>query len=278
MQHGGVVEYDFGKTGAGGHFTRIGSLNAPPTVLLGALAHLQSDHKRGIVKLQNHLSLCTRLPEFACPGADFDVLYNATYNHVGGATCNECSKEEVVGRVPRKNTDPSLHFGAIASGNQVMKDGVTRDRLSTELGGILCFEMEAAGLMNNFPCLVIRGICDYADSHKHSEWQPYAAATAAACARELLRVIPPTRIAAVPTISGTAGESGGWVSRLPKYIGGLAINLAILGLGIVLSGSGQHDDQDRVQVIASNEPYEDERNCKFPNSDFDVYIFNTKIE
>jgi ankyrin repeat domain-containing protein 50 len=71
-----------------------------------------------------------------------------------------------------------------------MKDGVTRDRISAELGGILCFEMEAAGLMNTFPCLVIRGICDYADSHKNKRWQPYAAATAAACAKEILSIIP----------------------------------------------------------------------------------------
>lgn len=71
-----------------------------------------------------------------------------------------------------------------------MKDGITRDGLSSELGGVLCFEMEAAGLMNNFPCLVIRGICDYADSHKNKGWQPYAAATAATCAKELLSVIP----------------------------------------------------------------------------------------
>jgi nucleoside phosphorylase len=72
-----------------------------------------------------------------------------------------------------------------------MKDGVTRDRISAELGGILCFEMEAAGLMNTFPCLVIRGICDYADSHKNKRWQPYAAATAAACAKEILLILPP---------------------------------------------------------------------------------------
>lgn len=50
--------------------------------------------------------------------------------------------------------------------------------------------MEAAGLMNDFPCIVIRGICDYADSHKNKRWQPYAAATAAAYGRELLEQIP----------------------------------------------------------------------------------------
>jgi hypothetical protein len=50
--------------------------------------------------------------------------------------------------------------------------------------------MEAAGLMNSFPCLVIRGICDYADSHKNKDWQGYAAAVAAAYSKELLLVAP----------------------------------------------------------------------------------------
>jgi hypothetical protein len=59
----------------------------------------------------------------------------------------------------------------IASGNQVIKDGLTRDRLRSELGSVLCFEMEAARLMNSFPCLVIRGICDYADSHRNKRSQ-----------------------------------------------------------------------------------------------------------
>ena len=79
-----------------------------------------------------------------------------------------------------------MHYGTIASGNQVMRSAAERDRVSAELGGVLCFEMEAAGLMNSFPCLVIRGICDYADSHKNKRWQPYAAATAACYAKELL--------------------------------------------------------------------------------------------
>ncbi|KAI1322414.1 hypothetical protein F5Y16DRAFT_416032 [Xylariaceae sp. FL0255] len=75
-------------------------------------------------------------------------------------------------------------------GNQVMRDGTMRDRVSSELGGLLCFEMEAAGLMNTLPSLVIRGICDYANSHKNKRWQPFAAATAAAYAKEILSVIP----------------------------------------------------------------------------------------
>ncbi|GKT57471.1 kinesin light chain [Colletotrichum tofieldiae] len=53
-----------------------------------------------------------------------------------------------------------------------MKDDLTLDRYSQELGGILCFEMEAVGLMKTFPCIVVRGICDYADAHKNKRWQP----------------------------------------------------------------------------------------------------------
>jgi len=95
-----------------------------------------------------------------------------------------------VPRARRVSQEIMVHYGTVASGNQVIRDGVTRDQLNSELGGVLCFEMEAAGLMNSFPCLVIRGICDYADSHKNKKWQPYAAATAAAYAKELLSVIP----------------------------------------------------------------------------------------
>lgn len=82
-----------------------------------------------------------------------------------------------------------MHYGLIASGNRVMKDGIERDRLSLSLGGVICFEMEAAGVMmvDDFECIVIRGISDYADSHKNDIWQPYAAAAAAAFAKEMLQ-------------------------------------------------------------------------------------------
>ena len=66
-----------------------------------------------------------------------------------------------------------------------MKDSKLRDALAQELGA-KCVEMEAAGLMNIFPSLVIRGICDYADSHKNDKWQGFAASVAAAYTKELL--------------------------------------------------------------------------------------------
>ena len=96
-----------------------------------------------------------------------------------------------------------------------MRYGTTRDIVSAELGGVLCFEMEAGGLMNNFPCLVIRGICDYADSHKNKKWQAYAAGTAAACAREVLSFIPPTEVAKTRTVQEAIESTNGqWSYRI----------------------------------------------------------------
>lgn len=81
-----------------------------------------------------------------------------------------------------------------------MKDAVIHDQLAAEKD-VLCFEMEAAGLMNLFLYLVIWGICDYSDSHKNKEWQGYAAMAAAAYAKDLLSRIPPNKVEAEMRIS-----------------------------------------------------------------------------
>ncbi|EMR71916.1 putative kinesin light protein [Eutypa lata UCREL1] len=99
-------------------------------------------------------------------------------------------KSRAINRKPR---EMKVHYGLITSGNQVVKDATFRDNLNKDLGGnVLCVEMEAAGLMGNFPCIVIRGVCDYADSHKNKAWQEHAAAVAAAFAKELLGHVQPS--------------------------------------------------------------------------------------
>ena len=142
-----------------------------------------------------YLSKLAALPEFGREAAGSDVLFEAEYSHEGGATCRRCDQDRLVVREARRQ-EVVVHYGTIASGNQVIKTAAERDRLSALLGGVLCFEMEAAGLMNSFPCLVIRGVCDYADSHKNSQWQMYAAGTAAAYAKEVLSVIPSDKVQA----------------------------------------------------------------------------------
>ncbi|KAF3904087.1 hypothetical protein ABW20_dc0109725 [Dactylellina cionopaga] len=196
--YGGVVQYDFGKAVGEGVFQRTGSLNKPPQVLLAAVSELQAENLAGISQISTYLSQMLarnpRLSRFTYPGQEFDQLFNSNYDHTElGNTCSSCNKDQIIIRPPRCSSDPQVHYGLIASGNQVMRHSGTRDRIGRELG-IICFEMEAAGLMDHFPCLVIRGICDYSDSHKSKHWQGYAAATAAAYAKELLSVISTRRI------------------------------------------------------------------------------------
>jgi nucleoside phosphorylase len=195
-QFGGVVQYDFGKTEKDGSFKRTSSLNEPPKVLLHSLQSLQTKHLRkgnGIMEVlaamfekESHM-----VKLFGYPGAALDQLFDASYDHEGGPNnCKRCDPSRVPQDwEPRDTPDPQIHYGTIASANQLMRHGPTRDKVAKDLGAI-AFEMEAAGLMNHFPCLVIRGICDYADTHKNKRWQGYAAATAAAFTKELLGFIP----------------------------------------------------------------------------------------
>lgn len=196
--HGGVIQYDFGKT-TPGKIERTGFLNAPPRILLGAVTKVRANYDRGKSKIHAHASDLSRLPKFAREKAGVDVLFEADYDHEDGQGCKSCDVTKRVTREERESESFTVHYGTIASGNQVMRDGRTRSAISSEFGGVLCFEMEAAGLMNSFPCLVVRGICDYADSHKNKRWQPYAAGTAAAYAKELLLVIPAADVAKTQT-------------------------------------------------------------------------------
>ena len=220
-EHSGVVQYDFGKAGKDGRITRTGSMNAPPKTLLHAVNQLRAHRYRDgqdTGSLTTHLSAFRHHPHFSREKAGPDVLFEASYHHDGEATCERCSEDRMMRRRTRKaDEEATLHYGTIASGNQVIKDAPTRDRLSKELGGVLCFEMEAAGLMNDFPCLVVRGICDYADSHKNKAWQPYAAATAAACAKSILSFVP----AAEAIKTTTVGESLKY--RIPFSLKGVPV-------------------------------------------------------
>ncbi|KAL2835801.1 nucleoside phosphorylase domain-containing protein [Aspergillus pseudoustus] len=191
-QSGGVLQCDT-------EFEQTSTLNNPPHVLLNALANLQAIHIvegnciSGLVSTM--LSQNPALKDSVIP-TENDRLFAASYDHCGAkGSCKDCDERHLIVRKTREQISPQVHYGQIASVTRVLRNGTTRDEIAKRLGGTLCFEMEAAGLMDNFPCLVIRGISDYADSHKNDHWQGYAAATAAAYAKELLSVIAPREIA-----------------------------------------------------------------------------------
>ncbi|KAL2194783.1 nucleoside phosphorylase domain-containing protein [Corynascus similis CBS 632.67] len=161
-------------------------------------------------KMAGYMDVLQGEPELAAvyPGATQDRLYEATYRHVSdGMSCEECACDgKLVSRVRLEQSDgqPMVHFGLIASGDTVMKSGEDRDAIVRQTG-VIGFEMESAGVWDVFPCVVIKGACDYADSHKTKTWQRYAAATAAACMKAFLcHWVPSMTGNVTPAIDGAA--------------------------------------------------------------------------
>ncbi|CAG8909907.1 unnamed protein product [Penicillium egyptiacum] len=195
----GVIQYDMGKVVVGGDFERTGSLNSPPRALLTAVGMMRAaalrDDPRYLDYLQSAIGRTARTRKaFGRPTVQCDRLFQAKHDHPPDASsCNGCLAEWEETKSEREDNHPQPHYGIIASGNSVIKHGETRERLRS-MTGALCFEMEAAGLMLDFPCIVVRGICDYADSHKNKQWQGYAALAAASYTKELLEYVPVGRV------------------------------------------------------------------------------------
>jgi nucleoside phosphorylase len=200
-QHSGAVQYDHGKAEVG-QFERTGYLYPPPAVLLNAAQDMAVKRFRKSTDpiIENIKRIDTDRPDlqkYKYPGTAQDYIYDPDYVHLDSkATCDKCGCDPTR-RAPRRvndkevSNDPRVvvHRGTIASGELVIKNGMLRDQLAKE-HDVLCFEMEAAGAAADFPCIVIRGISDYADSHKNDRWHGYAAAAAAACARQLFFHMP----------------------------------------------------------------------------------------
>ncbi|KAJ5267113.1 hypothetical protein N7478_009921 [Penicillium angulare] len=200
----GIFQYDFGKSIQGQKFQYTRILNQPPTILRSAVAGIRAQYERNGHRLGeaiNHiLSKKPRLRlKYERPQLHTDRLFKANVIH-DTRGCSQACAVNYSGLIQRPmraedEDNPAIHYGLIASANQLMKDASIRDKFAAERN-ILCFDMEAAGLPNSFPCLVIRGICDYSDSHKNKEWQGYAAMVAAAYAKDLLLRVHPNRIVA----------------------------------------------------------------------------------
>ncbi|KAH8586885.1 hypothetical protein B0O99DRAFT_469781, partial [Bisporella sp. PMI_857] len=204
---GGVFQYDFGKTIQNQRFKQTGFLDQPPMILRMAVSKLKARYESDGHQIEEAISnIFKEKPRlrknYKRPDSTSDRLYHSDVVHPSdtNASCmticgNEPSKLVLLPKRTEDEDNPAIHYGLIASANQLMKDALIRDKLAAQMG-VLCFEMEAAGLMNHFPCLVIRGICDYSDSHKNKDWQGYAAMAAAAYAKDLLCQIAPKKVKA----------------------------------------------------------------------------------
>lgn len=189
----GVRQIHIGKEEEGG-FKLKGSLNQPHVSLLGAITSLQSDHDleegqfHSLVKHPKKLPAKT-LEQLAYPGPKGQKGFRIPED------CEECHNDQT-----ESWPDPEIHYGIIASGSKVIKSASVRDQIREKFDAC-CIEMEAYALMNYFPCLVIRGISDFADGQKNDDWHGYASLTAAAYAKDLLLSMPVETVHHSPILS-----------------------------------------------------------------------------
>lgn len=220
-----IIEYDFGTQYPHG-FQRTSDiryiLGPPERSLRSFLSKLKSRRSRKALEgrtFEYVQRLQGKNKEYQYPGAKHDILFEASYRHKHYLTdeciCTRCKStqdpvcEEALtehcnkvgcqgnsiqrrrliqtGVPPR----PLIHFGTIASADRVMKSGEHRDKMA-EGNGIVGYEMEGAGVWDHLPCIIIKGVAHYADGHKNSGWQDYAAATAASCTKAFLQIWIPT--------------------------------------------------------------------------------------
>jgi nucleoside phosphorylase len=211
-----VKQYDFGRQFSDKFRRKIDvghSLGRPNARIASLLAKLETAvHRQKLQdRITQHLFQIDALAHY--PGEEEDRLFPAAYRHKhhhaaacktcadctapSDATCDTalelscddlgCDDVQLIRRTRQNQRHaPFVHIGVIASGDSVIKSGIHREEISKG-AGVIGFEMEGAGVWDTIPCVIIKGVCDYADSHKNKVWQDYAAATAAACAKAFVR-------------------------------------------------------------------------------------------
>lgn len=219
-----IIQYDYGRQYPG-HFvvknTIEDSLGRADRDIRSLLALFQTELMRERLQVEasthlKHLQEAAkkkrRRANYQFPGTAKDTLYDPKYMHrhrdgcrtcasdpsdfcesASRASCAEvgCDPNSVIARersmdlVNSGDFSPEIFIGRIGSGNTVMKSGKDRDHIADE-HDLIAFEMECAGAWDEVPCIVVKGICDYADSHKNKSWQDFAAATAASVAKAIL--------------------------------------------------------------------------------------------
>ncbi|KAF1344925.1 nucleoside phosphorylase domain-containing protein [Delphinella strobiligena] len=216
-----VIEYDFGGQYSDGFQRKSGlkdTLGRPDQEIRSILNKLETRRSREQLrkKLLQYLDHFQKQPEIMAgyPGAKQDRLFDALYRYMhhqhpsfryclcaeaksySHPICEEAlnsdceslgCKGNLIVRQQRDLSTPKplVHIGMIASASAVVKSAEHRDQIAKE-ENVIAFEMEGAGVWDNLPCVIIKVVCDYADSHKNKEWQNYAAATGASAAKAFL--------------------------------------------------------------------------------------------
>ncbi|KAL6359008.1 hypothetical protein LRP88_09206 [Fusarium phalaenopsidis] len=182
------------------------------------LRWLEQQARSHLKKLWSQQRTEDEAADYSYSGAENDHLYPSSYLHKHHSTelCRVCDDSphavcsvsrklscrelgcDVRQRVPRQRLQdserlrvPRVFIGRFGSGDTVLKSGKDRDRIA-KAHDLIAFEMEGAGAWDEIPCIIVKGICDYADSHKNKNWQNFAAVTAASVAKALVEKYPRT--------------------------------------------------------------------------------------
>ena len=208
----GHIQYFFETASGGIELEKRDFSSGYPMVLQVAIDTLKAIYKsRGhqlADEVERALKGIKEWKKCARPAPASDRLYKSDAVHPATPDgCDiTCKASDLVARDGRdeEDDDPAIHYSLIASGEQPMTDAHIRDKLATG-DEVLCFDVGVVGLTKYCPFLVIRGICDYSDSHRNEEWQGFSAMTAAAYAKDLLRQIPPKELEAERPIAKAFG-------------------------------------------------------------------------
>lgn len=200
------------------------NLGRPPRIInsfLQKMGTMMTNERliAGTIDNLSHLIRKKRFESWQYPGANQDRLHEPTHRHkhyslaAACTVCNDCKNknDNVCEKAAQSSCadlgcdtehsisrdrltklaegsivpDPLIHLGGVASGDSLMKSGYHRDDLASKWD-VIAFEMEGAGVWDAFPTIVIKGVSDYADSHKNDRWQKFAAARAAACMKAVV--------------------------------------------------------------------------------------------
>ncbi|EHK26042.1 uncharacterized protein TRIVIDRAFT_142964 [Trichoderma virens Gv29-8] len=257
---GGVYQFDLSKAIQDQEFytTRVSS--ASPPILQTAVNELIAKYEIVGHRLEElvHDILLNRprlQRKYDRPHPRSDRLYRINVTHQDGGDCATFCGDDPSLMILRQERgeeedNPAIHYGLIASGNASIRDALLRDKLAAA-EGVLCFDQGWAGGMDNFPCLVIVGISDYADAHKNKEWQGCAAMAAAAYAKDLLYQIPAIKIEAETRFDNTLHDQVDEVSTISNLNRMLPSTIeAKKGFGNILSD--QIDEASTISVTVSS--------------------------
>ncbi|KAB8214522.1 nucleoside phosphorylase domain-containing protein [Aspergillus novoparasiticus] len=220
----GIVQHDFGRRVPGAFLRKTSVtdvLGRHNVAIRGFLSKIKTTMAMNQIgsKIEKYLEAINRTlgnDTVRYPEVEQDEVFQPTYQHkhhdpvacsscahsTNSTVCDEvfdlscsqlnCDKDKLVQRKRLQTAltlghtpSATIHVGLIASGDTVMESGQDRGLIAIQ-DNVIAFEMEGAGVWDSLPCLVVKGVCDYADSHKNKIWQPCAAATGAACMKALL--------------------------------------------------------------------------------------------